>query len=98
MGNEETNKIIFVLIVVVNLLITTQYWDILKMSKKYVSKCTVMGWDLDRLIRCTNVSHDSVIKWVKEAAKQLPEHPPIETMPDVGELDELQTFVGSKKT
>jgi hypothetical protein len=49
------------------------------------------------LIRCTNVTHNSVINWVKEAAKQLPEHPPIETMPDVGELDELQTFVGSKK-
>ena len=42
--------------------------------------------------RCTDVSHNSVINWVK------PEQPPIETMPDVGELDELQTFVGSKKT
>ena len=48
--------------------------------------------------RCTDVSHNAVINWVKQAAQQLPEHPPIETIPDVGELDELQTFVGSKKT
>ena len=48
--------------------------------------------------RCTDVSHNSVINWVNDTAKQLPEQPPIETIPDVGELDELQTFVGSKKT
>ena len=47
--------------------------------------------------RCTDVSHNSVINWVKNTAKQLPEQPPIETIPDVSELDELQTFVGSKK-
>ena len=33
----------------------------------------------------------------KDAATQLPEFPPLETIPEVGELDELQTFVGSKK-
>ena len=48
--------------------------------------------------RCTDVSHNSVINWVKEVGQQLPEHPSIETIPEVGELDELQTFVGSKKT
>jgi hypothetical protein len=28
----------------------------------------------------------------------LPDAPPIEEIPEVGELDELETFVGSKKT
>ncbi len=56
------------------------------------------GMGFRQIERCTDVSHNSVINWVKDAAKQLPEHPPIETIHDVGELDELQTFVGSKKT
>ena len=42
-----------------------------------------MAWDLDR---CTDVSHNSVINWVNQAAKQLPEPPPIQTIPDVGKM------------
>jgi transposase-like protein len=42
--------------------------------------------------------HTTVINWVKQAGKKLPDAPPIEQIPLVGELDELETFVGSKKT
>lgn len=66
--------------------------------KKICLKMYCNGMGFRQIERCTDVSHNSVINWVKEVAQQLPDHPPIETIPDVGELDELQTFVGSKKT
>jgi IS1 family transposase len=47
--------------------------------------------------RVTGVHHTTVIHWVKKAGGMLPEAEPPETIPDVGELDELETFVGSKK-
>ena len=65
--------------------------------KKICLKMYCNGMGFRQIERCTDVSHNSVLNWVKDTAKQLPEHPPIETIPDVGELDELQTFVGSKK-
>jgi transposase-like protein len=58
--------------------------------------CNGMGFR--QIERCTGVNHNTVINWVRKIGEQLPEHPPIETVPIVGELDELQTFVGSKKT
>jgi insertion element IS1 protein InsB len=44
-----------------------------------------------------NVHHTTVIQWVKEAGEQLPNAPSLEESPDVAQLDELQTFVGSKQ-
>ena len=41
--------------------------------------------------------HTTVIHWVKQGGESLPDKAPAETIPDVGELDELETFVGSKK-
>ena len=58
--------------------------------------CNGMGFRQIELV--TNVNHNTVINWVRAIGRQLPDHPPIETVPDVGELDELQTFIGSKKT
>jgi len=43
------------------------------------------------------VHHTTVIQWVKEAGEQLPNAPSLEESPDVAQLDELQTFVASKK-
>ena len=48
--------------------------------------------------RCTGVNHNTVIKWVKQKGDALPDVLPPETSPDLAQLDELQTFVGSKKT
>jgi hypothetical protein len=39
-----------------------------------------------------------VITWVKRVGELLPDAYAPETVPEVGELDELETFVGSKKT
>lgn len=48
--------------------------------------------------RQTGVDHTTIINWVKQIGEQLPDAPPIDKIPSVGELDELETFVGSKKT
>ena len=42
--------------------------------------------------------HTTLITWVKLVGKLLPDAYDLETIPEVGELDELETFVGSKKT
>ena len=48
--------------------------------------------------RVTGVHHTTVINWVKQVGELLPNAYDPETTPEVGELDELETFVGSKKT
>ena len=48
--------------------------------------------------RVTGVHHTTVINWVKKVGKLLPNADDPEVAPEVGELDELETFVGSKKT
>jgi len=47
--------------------------------------------------RVTGVHH-TVINWVKQVAEQLEDTPEGSEIPQVGELDELETFVGAKKT
>jgi transposase-like protein len=37
--------------------------------------------------------HTTVINWVKQVGSMLPDAPPIEKIPLVGELDELETFI-----
>ena len=44
------------------------------------------------------VHHTTVIYWVKQLGQQLPDTPPTSEIPEVAELDELETFVKSKKT
>ncbi len=48
--------------------------------------------------RVTGVHHTTVIYWVKQHGSQLEDAPKTDVIPQVGELDELETFVGSKKT
>jgi hypothetical protein len=51
-----------------------------------------------RLPWLKGVHHTTIIHWVKSVEKLLPIAYDPETIPEVGELDELETFVGSKKT
>jgi hypothetical protein len=44
------------------------------------------------------VHHTTVITWVKLVGENLPDAYNPETIPEVGELDELETFVGANKT
>ncbi len=48
--------------------------------------------------RVTGVHHTTVIYWVKKVGENLADAYKPNTIPEVGELDELETFVGSKKT
>ena len=58
----------------------------------------VNGMGFRGIERVTGIHHTTVINWVRQAGESLPDaYDPDET-PEVGELDELQTFVGSKKT
>lgn len=48
--------------------------------------------------RVKGVHHTTLITWVKLVGELLPDAYDLQTIPEVGELDELETFVGSKKT
>lgn len=45
----------------------------------------------------TGINHNTIINWVKQAGLNLPDAPKSDEIPEIAELDELQTFVGSKK-
>ena len=57
----------------------------------------VNGMGFRAIERVKGVHHTTVITWVKQVGELLPDAYDPETVPQVGELDELQTFVGSKK-
>ncbi|WP_399315748.1 IS1 family transposase [Trichocoleus sp. FACHB-69] len=61
-------------------------------------KMYVNGMGFRGIERVTGVHHTTVIYWVKQVGKNLPDAYEPERIPEVGELDELETFVGSKKT
>jgi len=50
-----------------------------------------------RIGRLAGVSHNTIINWVKLAGLSLSQHPDYDEIPEVAEIDELQTLVGNKK-
>ncbi|AUB35445.1 Transposase, IS1 family [Nostoc flagelliforme CCNUN1] len=56
------------------------------------------GMGFRAIERIKRVHHTTIITWVKQLGQNLADAPPIDEIPEVGELDELETFVGSKKT
>ncbi len=58
----------------------------------------VNGMALRAIERVKNVHHTTIMYWIKQIGNQLSDFEHQETVPEVGELDELETFVGSKKT
>ena len=57
-----------------------------------------MVWDARAIERVKGVHHTTIIKWVKLVGELLPDADNPTVIPPVGELDELETFVGLKKT
>jgi hypothetical protein len=57
----------------------------------------VKGMGFRVIERVKRVHHTTVIHWVKQLGEQLDDAPKAAEIPEVGELDELETFVGSKK-
>jgi transposase-like protein len=66
--------------------------------KRECLKMYVNGMGFRGIDRVKNVHHTTIINWIKQVEKLLPDFYQPETNPQVGELDELETFVGSKKT
>ena len=66
--------------------------------KRECLKMYVNGMGFRAIARVKGVSHVTVINWVKQVGELLPNAYEPETIPQVGELDELETFIGSKKT
>jgi transposase-like protein len=67
-------------------------------TKQLCLKMYVNGMGFRGIERVTGVHHTTVITWVKQVGEKLPDAYAPETIPEVGELDELETFIGSKKT
>lgn len=65
--------------------------------KQECLKIYVNGMGFGGIERVKGVHHTTVITWVKQVGQLLPDTYEPEAMPQVGELDELETFVGSKK-
>ncbi len=55
------------------------------------------GMGFRAIERVKHVHHTTIIYWVKQLGNGLPDAPQKSNIPEVGELDELQTFVHSKK-
>lgn len=66
--------------------------------KRECLKMYVNGVGFRAIERVKGVHHTTVIDWVTQVGQRLPDAYDPETIPEVGELDELETFVGSKKT
>lgn len=66
--------------------------------KRQCLRMSVNGMGFRGIERVTGVHHTTVIYWVKQVGHHLPDVYNPETIPQVGELDELETFVGAKKT
>lgn len=70
-------------------------------SEELKQECLKMylnGMGFRAIERVKGVHHTTIIYWVKQLGKKLPDAPKEEAIPEVGELDELETFIGSKKT
>lgn len=56
------------------------------------------GMGFRAIERVMGVHRTTVICWVRQKGEKLPDSITPENIPNVGELDELETFVDSKKT
>jgi transposase-like protein len=65
--------------------------------KRDCLKMYVNGMGFRGIERVKGVHHTTIISWLKQVGVLLPDAYDPETTPQVGELDELETFVGSKK-
>jgi transposase-like protein len=76
------------------------HYSVVGYSQKVKQECLTMylnGNGFRAIERITQVNHNTVIRWVKQAANQLPANCKNSPYPQVAQLDELQTFIGKKK-
>ena len=99
MERKEGNRNIFVLIAK-----ERQFLDSYQTPKGYSEEikreCLTMyvnGMGLRAIGRVKGIHHVAIMNWGWAVGELLPNAYDPETIPQVGELDELETFVGSKK-
>jgi len=55
------------------------------------------GMGLRGIERVTGVHHTTIMNWIREAGMELPDTPEEAEIPEITEIDELQTFIARKK-
>ena len=65
--------------------------------KQLCLKMYLNGMGFRAIARVTQIDHTTIINWVKEAGELLSDEPQDSEIPEITEIDELQTFVGNKK-
>ena len=60
-------------------------------------KMYLNGLGFRAIARIMNICHSTIIEWVKKVSQNLPTEIMDDEIPEITEIDELQTFVGSKK-
>jgi insertion element IS1 protein InsB len=65
--------------------------------KQLCLKMYVNGMGFRAIARVTDIDHGTIINWVKEKGEKLADEPQDEEIPEITEIDELETFVGCKK-
>ncbi len=78
-----------------------EYYDHKGYTEDIKSECLEMyvnGSGFRAIERVKKVHHTTVINWVRQVGSTLPDTPYRSEIPEVTEVDELETFVGSKKT
>ncbi len=65
--------------------------------KQLCLKMYLNGMSFRAIARVTEIDHATIINWVKEKGQELSDEPQDGEIPEVTEIDELQTFVGCKK-
>ncbi len=93
---EKVNKIISVSSVAVNSSQNINPYGYSDDVKRNCLKMYVNGMGFPGIERITGVSRTTIMDWVKLVGTLLPDAYEAETIPEVGELDELETFVGKK--
>ena len=66
--------------------------------KRECLKMYTNGMGFRGIERVKGVHQTTMVHWLKQVGEHLPDASEPETIPEVGELDELETFVGAKKT
>lgn len=70
----------------------------LKTLNVSVREMYVNGAGFRAIERVKKVHHTTVINWVKAIGNTMSDPPEKDEIPEVTQIDELETFVGSKKT
>ncbi|WP_319423355.1 IS1 family transposase [Pleurocapsa sp. FMAR1] len=65
--------------------------------KQLCLKMYLNGMGLRGIERVTEIHHTTIMDWVRQAGLKLPDAPEESEIPEITEIDELQTFIGNKR-